>query len=166
MPQWMLYRLASETPDYAAADLSGAGAAKTGGRWNAVGFPIVYCVRSRALAYLETLVHWLPSLAPGIAPPSNRCLIEVRVPDSVWAKRHIAEKDPKFPGGWDVHPAGKGSVDYGTAWLVTKTSALLLVPSVVVPEEDNVLINPLHAEATTITATNLGQWHHDQRLFS
>ena len=85
-----------------------------------------------------------PRAHPGAKPPGNRCLIEVGVPMDVWDKRQHARKDPKFPGGWNVHPAGKGSVDYGTAWLAAKTSALLVVPSVVVPAEDNILINPLH----------------------
>jgi len=166
MLRWMLYRLASETLDYAADDLSGAGAAKTGGRWNAIGFPIVYCARSRALAHLETLAHLKPALAPGFPPPKNLCLIEISVPNTVWAKRHVAQKEPKFPGSWNVHPSGKGSVAYGTAWLVTRTSTLLVVPSVVVPEEENVLINPLHSDAKTITAINTGQWQYDHRLFS
>src|SRR5206468_3388517 len=104
--------------------LSGGGAAKTGGRWNSVGSPVVYCARSRASAYLETLVHLLPALRPDIPPPKNRCMIEIRVPNPVWAKRHVAQKDPKFPGGWNVHPAGKGSVEYGTDWLAAKTSAI------------------------------------------
>jgi RES domain-containing protein len=92
-------------------------------------------------------------------------MIEVRVPNSMWAKRHIAQKDPKFPGGWNVHPAGKGSIDFGTAWLTAKSSALLVVPSVVVPAEENVLINPLHPDAKSIKAVNTGSWGFDHRLF-
>ena len=126
---------------------------------------MVYSAASRALAYLETLAHLIPGLAPGSKPPGNRCLIEVRVPKDVWDKRHHARKDPNFPGGWDVHPAGKGSVDYGTTWLAAKTTALLVVPSVVVPDEDNVLINPLHPDAKDIEAKNTGQWQFDHRLF-
>lgn len=161
----VVYRITSDTPEFTADDLSGGGAAKVGGRWNAVGAPVVYCAGSRALAYLETLAHLIPGLAPGTKPPGNRCLIEVSVPMAVWDQRHYARKDPKFPGGWNVHPAGKGSVDYGTAWLAAKTSALLVVPSVVVPAEDNILINPLHPDAKGIKAKNTGQWQFDHRLF-
>lgn len=160
----VVYRIASETPAFTADDLSGGGAAKTGGRWNAVGSPMVYCAASRALAYLETLAHLIPGLSPGIKPPRNRCLIEVSVPMVVWDKRHHARKDWKFPGGWDVHPSGKGSVDYGTAWLAAKTSAVLVVPSVVVPDEDNILVNPLHPDAKLIKANNTGEWQFDHRL--
>ena len=165
MARWMLFRIASETPDYTADDLSGRGAAKTGGRWNSVGSPVVYCATSRALAYLETLAHLLPALKPGIPPPKNRCMIEIGVPNSVWAKRHVARKDPNFPGGWNVHPAGMASVEYGTAWLAAKTSALLVLPSVIVPQEENVLLNPLHPDAKPIRATNAGYWEFDHRLF-
>ena len=160
-----VYRITSETPEFTADDLSGGGAAKAGGRWNVVGSPLVYCAASRALAYLETLAHLIPGLTPGTKPPGNRCLIEVTVPKAVWEKRHHARKDSKFPGGWKVHPAGKGSVDYGTAWLAAMTSALLIVPSVVVPDEDNILINPLHPDAKGIKAKNTGQWQFDHRLF-
>ena len=83
----------------------------------------------------------------------------------VWDKRHHARKDSKFPGGWNVHPPGKGSVAYGTAWLAAKTSAVLVVPSVVVPDEDNLLVNPLHPDAKFIKANNTGQWQFDHRLF-
>src|SRR5437773_971375 len=106
MVRWMLYRLASETPSYAADDLSGAGAAQTGGRWNAVGSPVVYCARSRALAYLETLVHLLPALAAGIPPPKNRCMIEIHVPNFLWSARLVANTDLKFPSSWNAHPVG------------------------------------------------------------
>jgi RES domain-containing protein len=161
----VVYRIASETPEFTAEDLSGGGAAKVGGRWNAVGTPVVYCAGSRALAYVETLAHLIPGLAPGTKPPGNSCLIEVSVPMAIWDQRHHARKDPKFPSGWNVHPAGKGSIDYGTAWLAGKTSALLVVPSVVVPAEDNILINPVHPDAKAIKAKNTGQWQFDHRLF-
>ena len=102
----VVYRITSETPDFTADDLSGGGAAKVGGRWNAVGSPVVYCAGSRSLAYLETLAHLIPGLTPGAKPPGNRCLIEVGVPMAVWDKRQHARKDPKFPGGGNVLPAG------------------------------------------------------------
>jgi RES domain-containing protein len=84
---------------------------------------------------------------------------------AIWDQRHHARKDSKFPDGWNVHPAGKGSIDYGTTWLAGETSALLVVPSVVVPAEDNILINPLHPDAKAIKAKNTGLWQFDHRLF-
>ena len=52
-----LWRIASDTPDYTADDTTGAGAKKTGGRWNRKGIALIYTAESRALACLETLVH-------------------------------------------------------------------------------------------------------------
>jgi RES domain-containing protein len=52
-----LWRIATDTKDHEADDLSGKGAETTGGRWNAVGIPMVYTSLSRALASLETVVH-------------------------------------------------------------------------------------------------------------
>ncbi|CDG82191.1 RES family NAD+ phosphorylase [Janthinobacterium agaricidamnosum] len=69
------------------------------------------------------------------------------------------------PVGWDANPAGMTSVQAGEAWLKGKASALLVVPSVIVPEESNILINPLHPDAAAITATPLRKWHHDARYF-
>jgi RES domain-containing protein len=73
----VLWRIAQETRDYQAEDLSGGGAAKIGGRWNSVGKAIVYTSQSVALAYLESLAHL------GREAPRNRFLIRVVVPDQV-----------------------------------------------------------------------------------
>ena len=54
--------------------------------------------------------------------------------------------------GWDAIPAGKVSLDEGERWLKAGTSALLVVPSVIVSEECNVLINPLHPDTARIAA--------------
>jgi RES domain-containing protein len=54
----------------------------------------------------------------------------------------------------------------GDAWLQEVETALLVVPSVIVPEESNVLINPVHADASSITATKVRPWLYDQRLSS
>lgn len=153
-----IWRIAVEAPAYAANDLSGAGAKMTGGRWNGKGTPLVYCAANIALATLET-VHYLHSGAL----PFNRCLVRIDVPDPVWEARQVL--DP-LPGGWDAIPAGLSARTAGDAWVAAGTSALLLVPSVIVPDEYNVLINPRHADAAAIDATILKRWHYDSRLFS
>jgi RES domain-containing protein len=68
--------------------------------------------------------------------------------------------------GWDVLPTGKVSLDYGDAWLTALASALLVVPSIVVPEESNILINPLHPDASGLTAAKLRKWRYDERLLT
>lgn len=153
----ILWRIATEAKTYPAADLSGKGAEASGGRWNAPGIPMVYTSESRALACLETLVHLN---AGGL--PFNRYLVEISVPDAVWK---AAERlDAQRPVGWDAEPPGQASIGFGTDWARQRRSALLLVPSAIVPEEYNGLINPAHADAALITARPLRKWHYDPRL--
>lgn len=153
-----VWRIATDTRDYEADDLSGAGARITGGRWNDKGVAMVYGATSRALACLETIVHLN---AGGL--PLNRYLVEIDIPDAVWAAAQV-ETASSLAVGWDAEPCGRVSIAFGSSWTVAKSSALLLVPSVIVPEEVNVLINPAHADAATITARKLRKWLYDPRL--
>lgn len=153
-----LWRIAVEAPSYAANDLSGNGAKLTGGRWNSKGTPLVYCATSIALATLET-VHCLRNGSL----PFNRYLVRIDLPDAVWSARQVL--DP-LPGGWDAIPAGLSARMAGDAWVASGSSALLLVPSVIVPDEYNVLINAQHADAGAIVAAAVKRWIYDPRFFS
>jgi RES domain-containing protein len=152
------WRIATDTPSYQAHDLSGAGAEVSGGRWNAPGLPVVYASESRALACLETIVH----LNSG-GLPLNRYLVEITIPEVTWqlAERLTARQ---LPVGWEAAPAGQVSISFGSYWLRERRSALLLIPSAVVPEEQNILINPLHPNSRTITATKQRRWLYDPRV--
>ncbi len=153
-----LWRIATETRDYKATDLSGAGSAKAPGRWNNENQPVVYCSTSIALAVLETAAH-----VDTTGLPLNRFLVEIAVPDSVWDKRQ--EFNPaELPATWCAIPAGAGSVAEGSGWLASNDSLLLLVPSVIVPEERNALINPRHPDALQINARVARPFEYD-RLF-
>lgn len=151
-----LWRIGTDTPDYTADDVSGAGAEKTGGRWNRIGNPVLYTSPSIALACLETVVHLGVS-----ALPLNRFLVRLEVPDSVWAKRMTLNPAPV---GWEAEPAGAMSLDAGDHWLASLDSALLLVPSVIVPEEFNVLVNPVHPDSATLIVSKMRQFRYDARL--
>jgi RES domain-containing protein len=152
------WRIATDTPHYSADDLTGAGAKVTGGRWNSKGNAMLYCASTIALANLETVVH----LAAGTLP-LNRYLVRLDIPDAVWmAKQELTYRNA--PVGWDALPAGLASIAYGDAWLANSSSAVLCVPSIVVPEEQNILINPSHPDAKLIVATKLRRWEYDPRL--
>jgi len=71
----------------------------------------------------------------------------------------------RLPARWDAVPSGLTSSMTGDAWAASAATALLPVPSVIVPDELNVLINPLHADSTTITATTIRRWMDDPRFF-
>jgi RES domain-containing protein len=152
-----LWRIAAVTLKYTADDLSGAGAKASGGRWNSVGMAVVYCSESIALALHETVVH----LRTG-GLPLNRYLVRIEVPDDLWQARQALASAPV---GWDARPHGSPSVLAGDSWLKSRSSALLTVPSVIVPEERNVLINPDHPGSARISAAMVRRWEYDPRLF-
>lgn len=153
-----VWRIAADTARYPADDLSGEGAKATGGRWNAQDHALLYTSTTRALACLETVVH----LNSG-GLPLNRYLVEIVIPDPVWtaAQRETAAS---LPVGWDAEPASLTSIRLGTDWLMAKSSALLILPSVIVPEEFNVLVNPAHPDAAGIIGRKLRKWLYDPRL--
>jgi RES domain-containing protein len=152
------YRIGTDTPAYEANDLRGKGAEITGGRWNEKGVPVVYAAESRSLACLETLVH----LAAG-GLPFNRYLVEISIPDTVWAAAWRVTPT-SLPVGWDAEPAGRASIGFGTNWLRSGSSAILVIPSVIVSEECCVLVNPAHPDSTSISAVKLRRWLYDPRL--
>jgi RES domain-containing protein len=153
-----LWRIAAATRDYAAEDLSGNGAARYPGRWNRATEAVVYCSPTRAIAVLEAAAH-----VDDGGFPLNRFLVEIDVPGPVWSGR---EEIPvaRLPATWDAIPAGHASVDFGSAWLRSRRSPLLLVPSVIVPEEWCALINPQHPLAARITARVSRRFEYN-RLF-
>lgn len=156
----VVWRIATDTPDYTADDLGGAGAKATGGRWNRPGVALLYCSENIALASMETFVH---INARGL--PLNRYLVRVEIADPVWRAALTLKVDgPADAVGWDAIPTGKVSLDAGDAWVASGASALLRVPSVIVPEEQNILINPLHPDMKRITASKLRRWHYDSRM--
>lgn len=88
--------------------------------------------------------------------------MRIDIPDAVWAACQILAP---LPGGWDAVPAGLTSIAAGVAWIASGASALLRVPSVIVPDEDNVLINPQHPDTAALTATTIKRWLYDPRFF-
>ncbi len=156
--EWVsVWRIATDTPDYTADDLSGTGARVTGGRWNARGTPMLYASSSRALACLETVVH----LGGGVALPLNRYLVRIDIPAALWATRTVFDANQHV--GWDALPAGRVSIAWGTAWAARGDSLLAQVPSVIVPEEHNLLINPAHPQAARLRVAKLRRWLYDPR---
>lgn len=151
------WRIAVEAPEYGANDLHGIGAKLSGGRWNSQGRPVVYCASSIALAILEAVCHQRTG-----SLPFKRYLVRIDIPDSVWRASKTLHPPP---AGWDAIPAGLSARLAGDAWLVSASCALLRVPSVVVPEEYNVLINPQHTDTARLSAATLRRWVYDPRLF-
>jgi RES domain-containing protein len=152
-----LWRIAADTKDYGCEDMSGGGAKKLGGRWNAAGTAIVYTSESRALAYLESIVHFNAADLP-----LDRYLVRIDVPGDVWAAAKKAGAETLV--GWDALPASRTSIEFGANWASGRSSALLIVPSVIVNEETNVLINPVHPDAGRLIATKIRKAVFDTRI--
>jgi RES domain-containing protein len=147
------YRLEALTRSKPSQAFSGEGGLHAAGRWNSLGTRIVYTSRSVALACLETLVH-LRNLRQG----EERWLFTVEIPD-----RLIEELRP-LPRAWDVEPAGAESRAAGDRWVTEQRSVALLVPSVVVPVEQNALINPRHPRFRLAWVQTAKPFRYDPRL--
>lgn len=112
----------------------GEGAKKSGGRWNSVGIAVVYTSGTLSLALVEVLVH-VPS---GILPAYSA----VRVDFDEAMVTAIERKE--LPASWRDHPPPPETRAIGDRWVAEGNSAVLRVPSVVVPSEFNYILNPLH----------------------
>ncbi|MEO7387105.1 MAG: RES family NAD+ phosphorylase, partial [Gammaproteobacteria bacterium] len=142
----ILWRIAAATRDRPAEDRSGGGAARYPGRWNRATEAVLYCAPTRALAILESAAH-----IDEAGLPLNRFLVEIQVPDTVWSQREEVPAGA-LPATWDAIPAGEASMAFGSDWLRSRRSPVLLVPSVIVPEESCALLNPQHPLAGRISA--------------
>ncbi|MVN89556.1 RES family NAD+ phosphorylase [Mucilaginibacter aquatilis] len=135
-------------------DLSGTGARLYGGRWNNIGRAMVYTASSRSLAVLEVLVHLPPTLIP-----DNFCQITLDVPDDT----EVLDMDA-LPRNWQDYPEPSSLKSLGDAFLKTNKHLLLKVPSAIVKEEFNYLINPLHPKARHIKIVDQKNFTFDERL--
>jgi RES domain-containing protein len=148
---WRLARRAHSQPPATVA-FNGRGAELFGNRWNPVGLPAAYASPSRALAALEYLIHLDRDLVPG---------------DLVFSQVEFEDSDIETaapPADWDI--AGSPSaVAYGEQWLREARSLALAVPSVIVREERNFVINPRHHRASTLVVSpSLEPFVYDARL--
>jgi RES domain-containing protein len=154
----ILWRIAAETRQHRADDLSGGGAARSPGRWNESGQAVLYTAPTIAMAVLETAAH-----IDDNGLPLNRYLVRLDVPPGVWRKRK--ELDPAaLPPTWNAIPAGASSADIGSEWIKSLSSAVLLVPSVIIPEERAALVNPGHPDTAKINAAVVRPFEYN-RLF-
>lgn len=118
--------------------LDGEGARLNGGRWNSEGGAVVYTSTTLSLAALECLVHVEPLLAP-----DDLLAMEIDLPDDAGAGARV-EPSRFPPGEWRECPAPEWQAELGDLWIEDGTFLWLGVPSAIVPEEYNVLVNPRH----------------------
>ena len=145
---WRLARLAH-------AKLDGEGARLAGGRWNSRGRAAVYASSRLSLAALELLVHTDVPLVP-----PDLVAFEIEIPDTLEIES-VALAD--LPKDWRL-PGHPGCRAIGDTWLAEERTAVLRVPSAVVPEESNYIINPGHRAATAIQVVGRRRFAFDSRL--
>ena len=152
MPQ-TLWRLAPE--QHADSAFTGEGAKRFGGRWNRPGVPMVYTSETLALAVLETLVHLQPEdLGQGYVFFRVGVPVEVVLPTATWT----------LPPDWRREPPPASTQDIGGAWVQSGTSALLRVPSAVIPQEHNILIHPGHPDFSRLEISSPESFRWDTRF--
>lgn len=139
-----------------ALDRLGLGAREAGGRWNMVGTAVIYTGRTVAIAALEKFVH-----LAGIVPP-DLVLVRVVLPEGASSETPAGAD---LPPGWNALRPGPGSMRYGTQWVRENRSLVLYVPSAIVPEETNGLLNPNHEQFGAVRMEIEREFHYDSRMF-
>ena len=140
---------------HAETAFDGESARLLGGRWNSAGQSVVYAAESAALAALEMLVR----LRRGDVLPAYvwiACSFE---------RSLVSRLDPsRLPSKWRSSPAPRQLQAIGDAWLQRSTSAVLEVPSAIIPMELNYLLNPRHSDFTSIRVSDPKPFDFDLRL--
>jgi len=138
-----------------ASDVNGTGAKLFGGRWNSIGIPVLYMASSRSLAALEVLAS-LTSLQD----PESFCVTVFDVPDT-----SIAEFDKNYlPVNWNTYPAPAILKRKGDEFVKSNDSLLLQVPSAIVEDEYNYVLNVNHPLANTLKIVEVKPFLFDKRL--
>jgi RES domain-containing protein len=149
----LLWRISNHTT------LDGRGGLIASARWHTEGRPIVYFAESPAGALVEALVHL--ELTPGRLPKAYR-LLKAEAADSLSSKTVSIDDLPKTD--WIRDQLACRTI--GDEWLRSKTTALLRVPSAIVPETFNLLLNPEQPEAARVRVLWHAEYPWDQRLLT
>jgi RES domain-containing protein len=135
-------------------DLTGAGAAKFGGRWHSKGQHVLYTAATPSLALLESIVH-----LSGIVLDSY-CLICLEIPERGIKQISVSE----LKKDWGQYPSPDHLKINGDTFLRESKHLVLRVPSVLMPEENNYLINPVHPDFKEISIIYTRELSLDKRL--
>ena len=134
---------------------TGDGARIYGGRWNSKGVAVVYTADSLALASIEMIVN-LP------APKLLQKYVRISAHISSDLVSDLSEAD--LPEDWNSRPISPSTRAIGDRWVKKQSSAVLRVPSIVVPDEYNYLLNPIHPDFAKIEVGKPIVYYFDPRL--
>lgn len=137
---------------HAATAFSGEGARLFGGRWNSRGMSLVYTSGTKALAALESLVHLNPPVI------FKYLTIPIEFDEA------LVEKVAVLPADWNDMPPPPSTKAIGDLWTKQARSAVLELPSVIIPGESNYLLNPAHPDFNKIVIGKPEPFSFDPRL--
>lgn len=158
MRAWRTY---PHTAAYALAPgfdpLDGAGGREVANRWNEAGNPVIYASATASLAALETIAN-----LDRLGAFGERTIIEIELQDDV--ERVSLETTLRLREDAPAEDPEELTREFGTRWLRERRSLALIAPSFVMPNDDNVLINPAHPSARSLKVLRKDRVRLDQRL--
>lgn len=138
-----------------ANDLTGEGARLNGGRWNHKLCPCLYTSESRSLAVLEYTVNVnIDDI------PRALSMATLDIPDKNILQLQIAQ----LPGDWRASPAPASTKDFGTELLKKAEYPIIRIPSAIIPDEYNYLLNPFHRESIKFSVVDIHDFIYDIRI--
>lgn len=132
------------------------GSARNGGRWNSANVPAIYAGLSLEIAAFEKLVH------TGSVLPEDLVVVMVSLPDN--DELYARPRQEDLPTGWNSLPSSPAAAAYGDGFLAKGEHLGLIVPSSIIPEASNILINPGHPSMADVTMEILRKFTFDSRL--
>ena len=146
------------SPAAFAETLDGEGNRIFGARWNSPGRGVVYACQNLSLCVLETYVHFAPAQRETI--PDFEA-VQIAIPDDAGSMRvSVEEFNDSLSSGDPLSMFRK----IGDSWLTLASDLILVAPSVIVPEETNVMLNPAHPRMSDVAVVSRRRFQFDPRL--
>lgn len=138
-----------------ALDKLGIGSSKSGGRWNPVNVPVIYAGMTIEIASFEKLVHVEGDL------PNDLVLVKIEIPDNapIWDV-----PVQLLPEHWDASPSSSSAVAFGKNFIEENSFLGMIIPSVIIPEARNIVINPSNEYWASCKMTIERKFMFDSRL--
>ncbi len=137
--------------------LDGMGGLYGPGRWHKKGNLVIYTSEHASLAAWEKIVH----MTSFENLPKNLLLVKIEIPDGI---EILSAPQKVLVNGWDSFPFALETVDYGTSFLREKEHLALKVPSVIIPDEYNIILNPLHPDIRNCKVISSFPFVFDKRV--
>ena len=144
-------------PEFA-ADLNGAGNMRTGARWNSPGHGVVYASFNLSLCVLEAYVHMPPLLRINLPEMAS---VRIEIPDE--ASRFDVDL-ADLPSDLVGNEAERRCRDLGDRWLTRSEHLVCTMPSIIVPQERNLMLDPVHPLMAKVKIASVERFRFDRRL--